>query len=328
MPTISSRFARSVRPPLSRWSHASTNGVTAWPWTPCRVRFGERLARSAARRRRGSRPAAAPTQEAAALELPVRGARSRAISPARLDARRDRRAAARRRRRAAARRCGSRAPARRASRAARRSPARRAATSRRRRRRRPASAASAAEVGRDVGRRRPAAVDAAEAAGRHHADAESRCRSRACRRPSSRPSRAGRPRRPGRAARPCAPSRRTAPSSASVSPTTISPSRTPIVAGTAPPSRTAASEARPTSTPSPGGKPCATSVVSRATTPRPSASAARDLARRRGSRHRPELRAAAGRGLRARRCAADEEARGECVACAGRDRRRRPAAPG
>ena len=64
-------------------------------------------------------------------------------------------------------------------------------------------------------------------------------------------------------------------------PTTTSPSRIPIVAGTAPPSRTARSERRPTSTPSPGGNPCATSVVSSATTPRPSADAARTSSARR-----------------------------------------------
>ena len=55
-------------------------------------------------------------------------------------------------------------------------------------------------------------------------------------------------------------------SSSSVSPTTISPSSTPIVAGTAPPARTWRSDSIPTATPSPGGKPCATSVVSSATT--------------------------------------------------------------
>src|SRR5581483_11071784 len=59
-------------------------------------------------------------------------------------------------------------------------------------------------------------------------------------------------------------------SSAAVRPTTTSPSRTPIVAGTAPAARTCRSDSRPTSTPSPGGKPCATSVVSSATTDRDS----------------------------------------------------------
>src|SRR4051794_3602107 len=54
-------------------------------------------------------------------------------------------------------------------------------------------------------------------------------------------------------------------SSASVRPTTISPSSTPIVAGTAPAARTCRSDSSPTSTPSPGGKPCATNVVSSAT---------------------------------------------------------------
>ena len=55
----------------------------------------------------------------------------------------------------------------------------------------------------------------------------------------------------------------------------MTPSSTPIVAGTAPASRTAASLARPTSTPSGAGNPCATSVVSSATTASPASSAAR-----------------------------------------------------
>ena len=63
------------------------------------------------------------------------------------------------------------------------------------------------------------------------------------------------------------------PSSSSVRPTRSSPSRTPIVAGTPPAARTRRSLSRPTSMPSPGGKPCATSVVSSATTGRRSASA-------------------------------------------------------
>ena len=58
-------------------------------------------------------------------------------------------------------------------------------------------------------------------------------------------------------------------------PIRICPSRTPIVAGTAPAARTAASLARPVSTPSGAGKPCATRVVSSATTARSSSSAVR-----------------------------------------------------
>jgi hypothetical protein len=58
-------------------------------------------------------------------------------------------------------------------------------------------------------------------------------------------------------------------SSSGVSPTRISPSRTPIVAGTAPASRRAVPDSAPTATPSPGGKPCAISVVSSATTRAP-----------------------------------------------------------
>ena len=63
-------------------------------------------------------------------------------------------------------------------------------------------------------------------------------------------------------------------SSARASPIRICPSSTPIVAGTAPAARTAASLARPVSTPSGAGNPCATSVVSSATTARSSSSAA------------------------------------------------------
>ena len=62
-------------------------------------------------------------------------------------------------------------------------------------------------------------------------------------------------------------------SSAPSRPIRIRPSSTPIVAGTAPAARTAASLARPISTPSGAGNPCATSVVSSATTARSSSSA-------------------------------------------------------
>ena len=132
-----------------------------------------------------------------------------------------------------------------------------------------------AEVGRDVRRRRPAAVHAAEPARRHEADAgraahgeraaDRRRADRALHEGGGRVARADLARR----------RRRTGASSSSVSPTTISPSRMPIVAGTAPASRTARSDASPTATPSPGGKPCATSVVSSATTPWPPSSASR-----------------------------------------------------
>ena len=82
-----------------------------------------------------------------------------------------------------------------------------------------------------------------------------------------------------RAGRPCAPRRRSGRARPRSSPTTISPSSTPIVAGTAPAARTCRSDSSPTATPSPGGKPCATSVVSSATT-----AATRAPRRRRGSR--------------------------------------------
>ena len=59
------------------------------------------------------------------------------------------------------------------------------------------------------------------------------------------------------------------PSSSAVRPTRTSPSSTPTVAGTAPAARTCRSDSSPTATPSPGGKPWATSVVSSATTAPP-----------------------------------------------------------
>ena len=127
----------SVRPPLSRCSQASTNGVTAWPWTPAGVGRGERLldqrldvVEALVRR--------AAEQQAAAAELPVRRRDPRRLVR-RLDARRHRRPAARgveERQRVGAQ---AEHRARRASRAARPSRARRAATSRPTRRRAPAS---------------------------------------------------------------------------------------------------------------------------------------------------------------------------------------------
>ena len=100
--------------------------------------------------------------------------------------------------------------ARRASRAARRSRARRAATSRPTRRRAICVSRERLQVGGDVGRGRPAAVDAAEPAGRHEpdpgrlADGERA----ADRRRSDGALHDGAPR--GRAGRACAPTRRTA----------------------------------------------------------------------------------------------------------------------
>ena len=73
-----------------------------------------------------------------------------------------------------------------------------------------------------------------------------------------------------RAADPAVPIRSSCSSSR---PTRSAPSRTATVAGTAPPSRTLCSHSCPTARPSPGGKPCATIVVSRATIGRPSVSA-------------------------------------------------------
>ena len=66
-------------------------------------------------------------------------------------------------------------------------------------------------------------------------------------------------------------------SSLSASPTRISPSRTPTVAGTAPAARTRCSLSIPTATPSGAGNPWAIRVVSSATTARSSASAVGDL---------------------------------------------------
>ena len=147
-----------------------------------------------------------------------------------------------------------------------------------------------AEVGRDVGRVREAAVHAADSARRHEADphgagdreraADRRRGDRALRRGGAeiaRPRPCGRRRRTARAP-PRSVRRRTSPSS------------TPTVAGTAPAARTCASDSSPTATPSPGGKPCATSVVSSATTAPPPASASRTSAARRIMRRVPSRR--------------------------------------
>jgi len=70
------------------------------------------------------------------------------------------------------------------------------------------------------------------------------------------------------------PSRRAiADSAASSSPIRTAPATTAIVAGTAPAARTAASASRATRRLSGAGSPCAISVLSSATTPRPARSA-------------------------------------------------------
>ena len=83
-------------------------------------------------------------------------------------------------------------------------------------------------------------------------------------------------------------------------------------------SRTAASDARPTATPSPGGKPCATSVVSSATTPVPSRSASRTSSENADHGIAPSCGAAASGRFETELDAADQEARGERVAGARR----------
>ena len=61
---IRSRFARSVRPPLSRWRYDKTNGVTRCPATPS--------ARAACSAPSISGSMGAAEQKARAAELPVR----------------------------------------------------------------------------------------------------------------------------------------------------------------------------------------------------------------------------------------------------------------
>ena len=166
--TTRSRFAASVRPPLSRCRHASTNGVTAWPCTPSRSAAASACSISGSTSSRlssGGRPSRSPpppsSQCACAIARRLAGRSRRAPTPA---ARRARR------RRAAARRCGSRAPARRASRAAPPSPGTSSSDFTPDETTSAGVARERAEVGRDVGRRRPAAVHAAEPARRHEAD--------------------------------------------------------------------------------------------------------------------------------------------------------------
>ena len=231
------------------------------------------------------------------------------------------------------RRCGSRAPARRASRAARPSRARRGSTSRPRRRRAPRVRDELAEVGGDVRRVREAAVDAAEAARAHEADPD---RAAGGERAADRRRADGalrRSRRRGRAARPCARRRVKRPSSSSVEPdaelrrrgrrSSPAPRR---------PSRTRRSLSSPTATPSPGGKPCATSVVSSATTGRRSASACADLVRDRAIRSvhgiAPSCATQRAAASSAELRPADEVAGRERVAGAGRVDDARPAAAG
>ena len=208
-PTIRSRFARSVRPPLSRCRIGEDERRHGLPVHALGRRVGERALdqRLDVVEALVGRPA---DEQPAAAELPVGGGDLRRLGGG-LDARR--------------RPAGRRAPRRRAAASSVRQPS--TGT--------PSVSSSSAvagtsssdltpdettsdlrlararlQVGRDVRRRRPAAVDAAEAAGRHDRGSRPPCRRRACRRPSSRRSRAARRRRRGRAARACAPTRRTA----------------------------------------------------------------------------------------------------------------------
>ena len=154
--------------------------------------------------------------------------------------------------------------------------------------------ASCAEVGRDVGPLREAAVDAADPARAHEADPGQRARRRACRRPWSRRARRSPRRRRGRGGRPCARRPGLAEALELVS---RRARRRPAVEhadrrrhgacgrGPPPPRRA------PPPPPRPGGKPCATSVVSSATTGPPSWRACCTSAEIRSSssrRHRPE----------------------------------------
>ena len=234
-------FASTVSPPLRSWRNARTNGVTAWPRTPCRSRLREalldqRLDVEALVGRAGE-------EEAAAAELPVRERDLRRLRRG-LDPGRDRRAAAARGRRAAARPCGSRARGRRTSRAAPRSRGRRGSTSRPRRRRAPACSrarrcrprcrsSAPSRGGRRRSRRSP--WSRSRPRGRRQRAADRGRAERALRRAG------GEVARPG-LARVAASAKRA--SASSSSPTRISPSSTPIVAGTAPAARTAASHAQ------------------------------------------------------------------------------------
>ena len=234
-------------------------------------------ARSAARRRRGCPRRGGRAGSRRGGRAP--SARARSAPPPRPTRRAPRRAGRRaRRRRAAGRRCGSRARARRASRAAPRSRARRGSTSRRRRRPAPRSATSSprsAETSGGSGKPRwtpprpPVPMKPIPTA----------------RQAASVPPTVVAPTAPWTiaAARSRGPTLRASalkrPSSSSERPTRSWPSRTPIVAGTAPASRTRRSLSSPTSTPSPGGKPCATSVVSSATTGLPVGECVPDLVR-------------------------------------------------
>ena len=281
-----------------------------------RVRLGERLldqrldvVEALVRR--------AAEQQAAAAELPVR---RRDRAPPRPPTRRAPTPAARRRRRrrAAACRCASRAPARRASRAARPSRARRAATSRPTRSRAPASDAStprSAETSGGVGQPRctpprppvamkriPAALQTASVPPTVVAPTAP------CTDGRGQVARADLARRrvEARRARPRSARRRSRRRGS------------PIVAGTAPPSRTARSEREPDLDALAGRE----AVRDERRLERDHAAARRRARRapprRRGSRHRPELRAAARRRLEPGLDAADEEARRERVAGAGR----------
>ena len=167
-PTIRSRFARERAP--AALAVEDTRERTASPPGRARPASRHRRAplRSAARRRRGSRPAggrpAARRRRAASGQRRSRRPRR---PTRRAPTRRDRRAP---RRRAAGRRCASRAPARRASRAAPTVAGTSSSDLTPDETTKACAWASCLQVGGDVRRGRPAAVDAAEAAGRHEAD--------------------------------------------------------------------------------------------------------------------------------------------------------------
>ena len=276
MSTISSRFAASVRPPLSRCRYERTKGVTACPCTPAAAAAASASSirgSTSSRLSTGGRPSSRPPRRSSQCAARDSGRLAR-----RFDSGRDGRPAVsgiEERQRVGApaedRHTERLEQFRGGGHVEQRLHAGRDDERLRRGER--------LQVGRDIGRRRPATMDTAEAAGRHETDTHGRCRRRGCRRRWS-----PRPRAVRRlTARSRGPSLRAdssnRSSSSSVRPTRISPSSTPIGRGHRAAVAHGCSEARPTSTPSPGGNPCAISVVSRATTPRSSRERLLDLRR-------------------------------------------------
>ena len=288
--------------------HERRHGAAA---DACRLRVAAARARSAARRRRGCRPAAA---RAAARRRP--SSQCAARDPRRLgrvlDPRGDGRARPAPSRRAAARRCGSRAPARRASRAARRWRARRAATSPRRRRRAP-RIRERVEVGRHVRRsgqprctppRPPVAMNRMPAA-RQTASVPPDGRRADCALHDARPR--------GRAGRPCAPR-------VEARELVVVEADDDLAVEHADRGRNGAARRAPRARrrarprcPRPAGS-RARRASSRARRRRGPLERVAHLCRRSGSRHRPHPRAAARRRVQPELHPADEVARGERVA--------------